>query len=192
MKYTYLIVMCCSLIIVLAGCEYSGAKTEKSSSTKTITILDDSNDADDSQSSIEISKYLQGELERRGIAVDLTDNADVINIGEKLIFRIDEDKVAPKETITSQYEDGNYARILFEVPNSNIKEFSLIKSLSANLEKDYPGISRGIQINKDIGKEQSQNTLSIYIGGEESTVEEKMNTINILVDKIANVLPVKP
>ena len=90
-----------------------------------------------------------------------------------------------KDNSTVEIDGVKYAKVMF-VQNVNYeKNYKLVESLNKLLDK-YPNISRGIY-KKYIGtlnQELNENVILLELGGNYNTIEEVVNTIDILVEII--------
>ena len=116
----------------------------------------------------------------------------------KYFIDIHRDSVNKKEGTTT-IDDKNYAKILFVVGLEH-QNYQLNLDLANNLNKSiasvYPTLSRGVLTKKGVGvngiynQDISPNTILIEIGGYQNTIDEVMNTINIIApilkEKITN------
>jgi len=109
-------------------------------------------------------------------------------------FGISDDK---RDATTFSSDDGVYARILFIVgtDNANYAENQkLAISLNDKLDTLYKGISRGISLRGGAGyhgiynQDFSSNTLLIYVGGHENTIDEVNRSLKILAKAISEII----
>lgn len=108
----------------------------------------------------------------------------------KYYIDIHRDSVGKKLT-TININNKNYARILFVVGlehNNYEQNLNTITNLNSLIEKNYPGLSRGIykkegpSVNGIYNQDISPNAMLIELGGVDNTIDEVMNTINALTD----------
>lgn len=94
-----------------------------------------------------------------------------------------------KDITTLSYSGNSYARILFIVgteyaSSGENKEFA--QSWNQKLEERMPGLSRGVSLRGGAGyhgiynQDFSSNTLLIYIGGKENTIDEVNRSLEVL------------
>lgn len=112
----------------------------------------------------------------------------------QFFFDLHRDGIA-RELATTTIGGQNYARVLFVIggnnPAGHVENFEMAYRLHTMLEEVRPGLSRGIQIHTGLGQNGVYNqdvasTLQlIEIGTVETTVEEAMNTMEILADVLA-------
>ena len=105
-------------------------------------------------------------------------------------FDLHRDSISKKQG-TIEINDKSYAKVMFVIgkanknSNLNIKNANTINSYITN---KYPGLSRGIfyrntsVFNQDI----SENCFLIEIGGQDNTIDEIYNSIQVLAEAIAN------
>jgi stage II sporulation protein P len=93
---------------------------------------------------------------------------------------------ASKDVTTMEIEGKSYARLYFVVgeENKNYKQnLKFVEALNAALEKEYPGISRGIYLkdryegNGVYNQDVSDKAILIEVGGVDNTKEELTNTV---------------
>ena len=99
-----------------------------------------------------------------------------------------------KDISTIEINGVNYARVLFVLGTTNKtceENRIMMNKLHDSINKDYPKLSRGIYeretqdwyeaYNQDISK----NAILIELGAKENTINEVLNTIDVLSDKIS-------
>ena len=93
-----------------------------------------------------------------------------------------------KQISTASIDGKKYARIMFLVglENKNYKNNkALMAKLNSMMEKEYPGISRGLYekegptVNGIYNQDFSSNCILIEVGGEYNTFEEISNTLEV-------------
>ena len=107
-----------------------------------------------------------------------------------LKFFVDVHRDSVKKTLsTITINNKDYAKIMFVLglENNNYKEnLVLMEYLNNLITKEYPGLSRGIYKKKGKGvngvynQDFSKNCILIEFGGEENTLEEVYNTVEII------------
>lgn len=107
-----------------------------------------------------------------------------------LKFYIDVHRDSVKRSITTKtFDDKDYARVMFLIglENKNYKEnLKLTSQINDDLEKKYPGLSRGIYKKKGPGvngvynQDFSSNAILIEFGGNDNTIDEVYNTVIII------------
>ncbi|KEK20001.1 stage II sporulation protein P [Bacillus manliponensis] len=117
---------------------------------------------------------------------------EAIAQNENITFPVDIHRdSATKEKTTKVINGKPYARLYFIIGmenagrNENIK---ITKEINSYLEKNYPGISRGV-FNKDrregngvYNQDLSPNSILVEIGGVDNTLEELYNTVDVLTE----------
>ncbi|ENH97525.1 stage II sporulation protein P [Gracilibacillus halophilus YIM-C55.5] len=95
------------------------------------------------------------------------------------------------DVTTKEIDGKNYAKLMFVIGGDNPhyeKNYALAKSLHEALEKEYPGISRGVEKYGGAGRDGvynqdvSENALTIEFGGVDNTMEELYNTSEVLAE----------
>ena len=113
-----------------------------------------------------------------------------------LIIDLHRDAIA-KEASTTVIYDKNYAKILFVIgtEHENYQQnLSIATSLNNLIQKKYPSLTRGIitkggtNVNGIYNQDLSENSILIECGGYQNTLEEVMNTLDILADIIKEYL----
>lgn len=93
---------------------------------------------------------------------------------------IHRDSIGKKQG-TATINKKNYAKLMFVIAlnNKNYKEnLKLMNALNDKLEKDYPGISRGIyKRNAIYNQDLDSNVILIEVGGDKNTIEEVYNSM---------------
>ena len=99
-----------------------------------------------------------------------------------------------RELTTVEIDNKNYAQVYFIIGHRNPnwkKNEAFATKLHDALEKDYPGLSRGIwgkgSGNGEYNQSVSPNSVIIEIGGPENTLEESYRTAEVLAKAIADV-----
>ena len=99
-----------------------------------------------------------------------------------------------KKVSTTVIENKSYAKVMFlvGVEHKNYEaNLSFITKINGELEKKYPGISRGIWekggegVNGIYNQDFNSHTILIEVGGQENTIEEVYNTIMALANVLA-------
>ena len=94
-----------------------------------------------------------------------------------------------KDKTTLEKDGKKYAKILFIIglENKNYeKNLDVTETLHNALNKELPGISKGIYkkqgkyVNGIYNQDFNPNTILVELGGEENTIEEAVNTLEIL------------
>lgn len=91
-----------------------------------------------------------------------------------------------KELSTIKIDNKSYAKILFVMNPNYDSNINLAKKLNSYVNNKYPGLSRGIYdkyrdtFNQDLNK----NTILLEIGGQNNTIDEVINTIEVVVKAI--------
>ncbi len=119
---------------------------------------------------------------------------DAISKNKKLTYYIDLHRDSVNKNITTvNIKDKSYAKILFVLGlehknyTQNLKEIEKINNI---LEKNYPGISRGIYkksgtgVNGIYNQDFSSKCMLVEVGGHENNLEEVANTIDALANSL--------
>ncbi len=102
---------------------------------------------------------------------------------------------APKNITTKKIGGVNYARLYFVVGKENknyIENLEFAKIINKELEKKYPGISRGIFLktysdgNGVYNQDISNKAIVLELGGVDNNLEELNNTIDVFSDILAD------
>lgn len=100
-----------------------------------------------------------------------------------------------KDVTTYNYNELNYAKILFIVgtDNPNYQENQkFANALNEKLEVTLNGLSRGVSLRGGLGyhgvynQDFSSNALLIYVGGKENTIAEVNRSLKVLAEVISN------
>lgn len=113
-----------------------------------------------------------------------------------LKFYIDVHRDSVKYSITTKtINDKKYARVMFLIglENKNYEEnLKVTETINDEVEKKYPGLSRGIYKKKGKGvngvynQDFSSNCILIEFGGNKNTIDEVYNTVIALGEIISN------
>ena len=113
-----------------------------------------------------------------------------------LKFYIDVHRDSVKYSITTKtINDKKYARVMFLIglENKNYEEnLKVTEAINSEVEKKYPGLSRGIYKKKGKGvngvynQDFSSNCILIEFGGNKNTIDEVYNTVIALGEIISN------
>lgn len=113
-----------------------------------------------------------------------------------LKFYIDVHRDSVKYSITTKtINDKKYARVMFLIglENKNYEEnLKVTEAINNEVEKKYPGLSRGIYKKKGKGvngvynQDFSSNCILIEFGGNKNTIDEVYNTVIALGEIISN------
>lgn len=125
---------------------------------------------------------------RETVKAAMADNNDL-----QYFFDIHRDSNArPKTTVTIDKKD--YAQVFFIIGQGNKnwrKNEELANAIHSKLEKEYPGISRGVwgkssaNGNGEYNQSLSPNSILIEVGGIDNTLEECYRTADVLAKIIA-------
>ncbi|CEG27931.1 stage II sporulation protein P [Bacillus sp. B-jedd] len=169
---------------------------------------------------MKIGDQLKKSLEARGVGtyVDKTDiNKNLVNKGLKfgssymesrnvvkeamagnkeLLYFIDVHRDSKRKKNTTKVINGkSYAKLAFVIGGENPnyeKNLKLAKKIHQKLEKNYPGLSRGIILkagadtNGKFNQDLSGNALLIEFGGVDNTFEELNRSADALADVFAD------
>ena len=106
----------------------------------------------------------------------------------KYYFDIHRDSIS-KDKVTLNYKGKNYAKILFLIGLENKnhdQNYEESQKLSNIINNHIPNLSKGIykkegkKVNGVYNQDFDPNTILVELGGEENTIEEAVNTIEIL------------
>ncbi|MDD6479839.1 MAG: stage II sporulation protein P [Clostridium sp.] len=113
-----------------------------------------------------------------------------------LKFYIDVHRDSVKYSITTKtINDKKYARVMFLIglENKNYEEnLKVTEAINSEVEKKYPGLSRGIykkkgkEVNGVYNQDFSSNCILIEFGGNKNTIDEVYNTVIALGEIISN------
>jgi stage II sporulation protein P len=109
------------------------------------------------------------------------------------VFDIHRDSITRDKT-TTKINDQTSARILFVLSKDNpnyIENLRLAEKLVKKLEKDYPGVSRGIQTNargNTYNQDLSTKALLIEVGGTYNSLREEQKAMDILADVVSKTI----
>lgn len=101
-----------------------------------------------------------------------------------------------KDSTTVTINNEPYARLVFVIGEENKnfqKNLKFANELHKVLNKDYPGISKGVLPKKGIGvdgiynQDLHANTLVVEVGGVDNNMKELKNTIEALADAISQI-----
>lgn len=116
----------------------------------------------------------------------------------RLEYFFDIHRDAQSKHVTTATIDGqSYAKVYFVIGRKNPeweKNEALAQQIHELLERDYPGISRGIlgktatSGHAEYNQSFSANSILIEIGGVENTLEESYRTIDALAEAIGEVI----
>lgn len=107
----------------------------------------------------------------------------------KLILDLHRDSL-PKEKSTAKIGEKNYAKILFVVgmEHKNAKgNLENAHKLNNMIKAKYPELTRGVleksgkNVNGIYNQDLSENVMLLEIGAQDNTIDEVLNTINVLV-----------
>lgn len=121
-------------------------------------------------------------------------NAKEKNPSLKFYIDVHRDSVGYNIT-TKTIGNKNYARVMFLIglENKNYEEnLKVTESINNEVEKKYPGLSRGIYKKKGKGvngvynQDFSSNCILIEFGGNKNTIDEVYNTVVVLSEIISN------
>ena len=114
----------------------------------------------------------------------LLEDAKNNNSNLKYFIDIHRDSLRKNKT-TININNKNYAKIVFIIglENNNYKEnLKFVSSINNSLNKNYPGLSKGIYkkggegVNGVYNQDFSPKTILVEIGGPDNTVDEVLNT----------------
>ena len=111
----------------------------------------------------------------------------------KYFIDIHRDSVS-KNYSTITINDKSYAKILFVIGldhNNWEPNYNLATKLNNLIDKNYPGLSKGIMkktgmnVNGIYNQDISPNCILIEIGGVDNTIEEVFNTTNVIAEALS-------
>ncbi|MEH7414356.1 stage II sporulation protein P [Neobacillus drentensis] len=100
-----------------------------------------------------------------------------------------------KEITTKMINGKSYARLYFVIGRENknyLENLELAKTLNAELEKKYPGISRGVFLktykdgNGVYNQDISNHSMLLEIGGVDNSLSDLHNTIDVFAEVLAD------
>ncbi|PFN80682.1 stage II sporulation protein P [Bacillus sp. AFS076308] len=100
-----------------------------------------------------------------------------------------------KEITTKRINGKSYARLYFVIGRENknyLENLELAKKLNGQLERKYPGISRGVFLktykdgNGVYNQDISNNSMLLEIGGVDNSLSELHNTIDVFAEILAD------
>ncbi|MBU8918642.1 stage II sporulation protein P [Bacillus sp. FJAT-29953] len=100
-----------------------------------------------------------------------------------------------KETTTKTINGKSYARLYFVVGKENknyLENLEVAKALNGELEKKYPGISRGVFLktykdgNGVYNQDLSNKAMLLEVGGVDNNLNELHNTIDVFAEILAD------
>jgi stage II sporulation protein P len=113
-----------------------------------------------------------------------------------LKYYIDLHRDSARKQLTTKTINGvNYARLYFVVGRENknyLDNLEVAKALNSELEKKYPGVSRGVFLktykegNGVYNQDISSKAMLIEIGGVDNNLNELYNTIDVFSDILAD------
>ena len=123
----------------------------------------------------------------------LMEDAKTKNPTLKYFIDLHRDSVS-KSISTATIDGKNYAKILFIIglENPNYQEnLTVTTTINNMLEEKYPGITRGIYkkegkgVNGVYNQDFDKNTILFEVGGPENTIEEVLNTADVISTVLA-------
>ena len=98
-----------------------------------------------------------------------------------------------RELTTTVLDEKKYAKVIFSVGKNNEnfnQNYELVQKLNKKIIEIDDSLSRGIIINdkQNYNQELSQNMIFINIGGYENTIDEVLNTIEVISPLIKEIL----
>lgn len=135
-------------------------------------------------------KYGQSYAAARPVVKEVIEqNKDI-----QFAFDIHRDSL-PRDKTTKTYNDETYATILFIIGAENKaykKNIELAKELHYLIDKNYPGISKGVitkegaNVNGVYNQDLLENSVLIEIGGYENTLEEMYRSADVLAEAFSD------
>jgi len=104
-----------------------------------------------------------------------------------LVIDLHRDALA-KDLSTATIDGKDYARILFVMNPHYDTNIALVKNINNTINKNYPGLSRGIydKYRNTFNQDLHKRSLLLEVGGQYNTIDEVMNTLDAVVDGIKN------
>lgn len=98
-----------------------------------------------------------------------------------------------KDLSTTTINGKNYAKILFVVggkPSTYAENIKVVNALNDLVKQNYPSLTRGILTRKEstYNQDLSNHSILLELGAQENTIDEVMNTVEVMADVIANYL----
>lgn len=115
-----------------------------------------------------------------------------INDKMSLVIDLHRDSITKKDSVVN-INGIKYAKVLFVVDNyysDYLKKYDLANKLNSYLNKKYKGISRGVYVKngKGFNQDLSENMILLELGGYQNDKEELMNTIDVIVEMIKEII----
>lgn len=114
----------------------------------------------------------------------------------ELIIDLHRDAVK-KESSTTEINNKKYAKVLFVIGKeykTYEKNLSVANIINEKIKKKYPSLTRGVMlksgdnVNGIYNQDLNQNIILMECGGNENTLEEVLNTLEIIADVIEEYL----
>lgn len=104
-----------------------------------------------------------------------------------LVIDLHRDALA-KDLSTTTIDEKSYARILFVMNPNYDSNINLVKNINNTINKNYPGLSRGIydKYRNTFNQDLHRKALLLEVGGQYNTIDEVMNTLDAVVEGIKN------
>lgn len=98
-----------------------------------------------------------------------------------------------KDLSTTTINGKNYAKVLFVVggkPSTYTENIKVVNALNDLIKQSYPTLTRGILTRKEstYNQDLSNHSILLELGAQENTIDEVMNTVEIIASVIANYL----
>ncbi|ULT59298.1 stage II sporulation protein P [Neobacillus drentensis] len=181
---------------------------------------DDAISSDERANVIGLGDRLARNLMRKGIGVDhdktnmtqellkkqwkptqaYTESREIVEAAaaknNELQYFIDIHRDSSRKQITTKTINGvSYAKLLFIIGRENknyLENLEFAKALNAELEKKYPGLSRGVFLksykdgNGVYNQDISNKAMLLEIGGVDNNMDELHHTVDVFSDILAN------
>jgi stage II sporulation protein P len=181
---------------------------------------DDAISSDERANVIGLGDRLARELMSRGIGVDhdktnmtqellkkgwkstqaYTESREIVEAAaaknNELKYYIDIHRDSARKQITTKTINGvNYAKVLFIIGRENknyLENLEFAKALHAELQKKYPGLSRGVFLksykdgNGVYNQDISNKAMLLEIGGVDNNLDELHNTVDVFSEILAD------
>ncbi len=98
-----------------------------------------------------------------------------------------------RELTTTQIGEKKYAKVIFSVGRKNknyMNNYNIVEILNRKIKEKYPDLTRGIILddNNTYNQDISNNMILINIGGYQNTIDEVLNTIELISPLIKETL----
>lgn len=90
-----------------------------------------------------------------------------------------------RDITTTEIDNKKYAKVIFSVGRKNkdyMNNYNIVENLNRKIKEKYPDLTRGIILddNSTYNQDLSSNMILINIGGYQNTIDEVLNTIDLI------------